>query len=228
MRQIAVIPARGGSKRLPRKNILDFNGKPIIAYTIEAAVESRQFDRVVVSTEDAEIAEVSGKYGAELLRRPAEFATDTATVVEVCLHALEFETRQGRSYDILTCLYATAPLRNAEDVSNTVKLVQNRECDFAMAVTEYHYPPHQAMTENDSRFLEAMWPNLVDKRCQDMPKLLIDNGSTYVAMVSEFVKMKTFRGKRLKGFYMPRHRSVDIDVAEDLELAKYFAKRFLR
>jgi N-acylneuraminate cytidylyltransferase len=73
-----------------------------------------------------------------------------------------------------------------------------------------------------------MWPNMVDKRCQDMPKLLIDNGSTYVAKVSEFVKMKTFRGKRLKGFYMPRHRSVDIDVAEDLELAKYFAKRFLR
>jgi pseudaminic acid cytidylyltransferase len=228
MRQIAVIPARGGSKRLPRKNIAVLNGKPIIAYTIEAAVESRLFDRVVVSTEDSEISEISKKYGAELLPRPAELATDTATVVDVCLHALEFEACQERSYDILSCLYATAPLRNAEDVRNTVKLVQNRECDFAMAVTDYHYPPHQAMTINDASFMEAMWPDLADKRCQDMPRLLIDNGSTYVARASEFGKMKTFRGPKLKGYYMPRYRSVDIDIAEDLELVEYFARRFLR
>jgi pseudaminic acid cytidylyltransferase len=228
MKQIAVIPARGGSKRLPRKNILDFHRKPVIAYTIEAAIESKLFARVVVSTEDPEIAEVSKKYGAELLVRPMELATDTATVADVCLHALDFEVSQGRSYSILCCLYATAPLRNAEDIRNTVDLVLSRKCDFAMAVTEYHYPPHQAMIMNDSGLLEHMWPSLVGKRSQDVPEMLIDNGSTYVAWVPKFLELKSFRGPKLKGYYMPRNRSVDIDVAEDLELAKYLAESFRR
>jgi pseudaminic acid cytidylyltransferase len=228
MRQVAIIPARGGSQRLHRKNMLDFHGKPIIAYTIEAALQTGLFDRTVVSTEDAEIADISKRYGAEVLIRPLELAADTASVVDVCLHALELEGRRGAFYDILCCLYATAPLRNAVDIRNTVELVRSRECDFAMAVTEYHYPPHQAMIINDSGFMEAMWPYLVNKRWQDVPKMLIDNGSTYVASVPEFIRVKSFRGPKLRGYYMPRNRSVDIDVAEDLELAKYFRGRLLR
>jgi pseudaminic acid cytidylyltransferase len=227
MRQLAVIPARGGSKRLHRKNIIDFHGQPIIAYTIAAARQTGLFKRVLVSTEDPEIAKISEGYGAEVLKRPFELATDTATVVEVCLHALEFLSHRGDFFDILCCLYSTAPLRNAEDVINTVKLVQSRECDFAMAVTDYHYPPHQAMTINDSGSLEAMWPDLVNKRSQDVPKMVVDNGSTYAAWVSQFMKVKTFRGPNLKGYQMPHSRSVDIDVAEDLELAKYFGRKRL-
>jgi CMP-N-acetylneuraminic acid synthetase len=97
-----------------------------------------------------------------------------------------------------------------------------------MAVTEYHYPPHQAMIMNDSGLLEHMWPSLVGKRSQDVPEMLIDNGSTYVAWVPKFLELKSFRGPKLKGYYMPRNRSVDIDVAEDLELAKYLAESFRR
>lgn len=227
MRQIAVIPARGGSKRLHRKNIIDFHGKPIIAYTIAAALQASLFDRVLVSTEDDEIAEIAEANGAEVLKRPLELATDSASVVDVCLHSLEFLSRQGEFYDILCCLYSTAPLRNAVDIRNTVGLVQSRECDFAMAVTDYHYPPHQAMTINECGLLEAMWPHLVNKRSQDVPKMVIDNGSTYAARISEFVKVKTFRGQKLKGYHMPHSRSVDIDVAEDLELANYFGRRLL-
>jgi N-acylneuraminate cytidylyltransferase len=96
-----------------------------------------------------------------------------------------------------------------------------------MAVTEYHYPPHQAMTINDCGLLEAMWPHLVNKRSQDVPKMVIDNGSTYAAWISEFIKVKTFRGQKLMGYHMPHSRSVDIDVAEDLELANYFGRRLL-
>jgi len=225
MRKIAVIPARGGSKRLPRKNIIDFHGKPVIAYTIEAAIDSRLFDRIMVSTEDPEIGEVSKKYGAELLRRPIELATDTATAADACLHALDCEAQRGKVYDILCCLYATAPLRRAEDIINTVGLVLSRKCDFAMAVTKYHYPPHQAMIMNESGFMEPMWSDLVSKRSQDVPEMFIDNGSTYVSWIPEFIKLKTFRGPKLKGYLMPRDRSVDIDIGEDLELAKYFAKR---
>ena len=228
MKLIAIIPARGGSKRLPRKNIIDFLGKPIIAYTIEAAYASGLFDRVVVSTEDNEIAEICDTYKAKVLMRPMELADDTARVVDVCLHILDFEADQGRYYDILCCLYATAPLRNAEDIKNTIKLVQSRECDFAMAITEYHYPPHQAMTINKFGFIEPMWRHLVNKREEDVPKMLIDNGSTYVAWIPEFLKQKTFRGLKLKGYFMPRNRSIDIDLPEDLELAKYFAGRHLK
>lgn len=220
-----VIPARGGSKRLPRKNIIDFHGKPVIAYTIEAAIDSRLFDKIVVSTEDQEIGEISKKYGAELLLRPVELATDTATVVDVCLHALDFEAQREKFYDILCCLYATAPLRDAEDIRNTAGLVMSRKCDFAMAVSKYHYPPHQAMIMNDFGLMEPMWSDLVGKRSQDVPEMFIDNGSTYAAWIPEFIKLKTFRGPKLKGYLMPRDRSVDIDVGEDLELAKYFAKR---
>ena len=225
MKQIAVIPARGGSKRLSRKNIIDFRGKPVIAHTIEAAIDSKLFDRIVVSTEDAEIGEISKKYGAQLLLRPIELATDTATVVDVCLHALDFEAQHGRSYDILCCLYATAPLRDVEDIRNTVGLVSGRKCNFSMAVTKYHYPPHQAMTMNESGFMEPMWSELVEKKGQDVPEMFIDNGSTYVVWIPEFIKLKTFRGPKLKGYFMPRDRSVDIDFEEDLELANYYAKR---
>jgi len=228
MKKVAVIPARGGSKRLPRKNIIDFCGRPIISYTIDAALGCELFERVIVSTDDDEIADISTKFGAEVMLRPAELAADNARVVDVCLHVLDSETGQGRSYEILCCLYATAPLRGADDIKNTVALVANGEGDFAMAVTKYHYPVHQAMIMNPAGLMQSMWPDWVRKRSQDVPDLYIDNGSTYVARISEFIKLKHFRGSRLKGYYMPRNRSVDIDDIEDLEIAKYFARRSMQ
>ncbi len=107
MNSLAVIPARGGSKRLPRKNILDFCGRPIIAHTIESALNSDLFSKVVVSTEDDEIARHGQRYGAEVLMRPDFLASDTARVVDVCLQVLKEEESQGRSYDVMCCLYAT-------------------------------------------------------------------------------------------------------------------------
>jgi len=150
-------------------------------------------------------------------------ATDRAQVVEVCLQFLQQEHAEGRHYDILCCLYATAPLRNAEDIRCTVGLVQQGECDFAMAVTEYYYPPYQALQENDSGFLEPMWPELVNLQSQSLPRMLIDNGSTYAVSVPIFLEAKSFYGLRLKGYRMPRNRSVDIDLKEDLALAQFYA-----
>jgi CMP-N-acetylneuraminic acid synthetase len=224
MRKVAIIPARGSSKRLPRKNIIDFRGRPIIAYTIEAAIDSRLFERVVVSTEDEEIADVSRRFGASVSERPKKLARDSARVVEVCLDLLGREEKEGRSYSVFCCLYPTAPLRSAEDIKKTVKLIKPGVCDFSMAVTEFDQPPHQAMRVRSDNFLEPMWPELVFCREGEVGRLCVDNGSTYAASVNAFMKLGHFRGPNIRAHFMPRSRSVDINIAEDLEMALYYAE----
>jgi CMP-N-acetylneuraminic acid synthetase len=226
MRRIAVIPARGGSKRLPRKNVLPLGGRPMIAHTISAALDAGVFDRVVVSTEDAEISAVSEAAGAIVLSRDMALAGDTTRVAEVCLDVLASEQAQGRSYDLLCCLYATAPLRNAADIRAVVGLVEPGAYDFAMAVTGFDYPPTQALRPDADGSLQPMWPDALDLPNSVVNTLCVDNGSTYAVSVSAFRRHRDFYGPGLKGWRMPRERSVDIDTAEDLtELQRIFANR---
>lgn len=220
---LAVIPARGGSKRLPRKNVLDFLGRPIIAYSIEAALESGLFERVLVSTEDQEIAEVAERFGAETDERPQRLAGDDAGVVEVCLDLLDREEDQGSKYEWMCCLYATSPLRGAGDVRSVCGLL-GPDCSFAMAVTEYGLPPLQALKAEDGGVLTPMWPEWVHRRSQDTPRLVVDNGSTYAVNVDAFRREKGFYGRGLRGHFMPRGRSVDIDTAEDMVIAECIAR----
>ena len=222
---VCLIPARGGSKRLPHKNIADFLGKPIIAYTIEAARASGLFARIAVSTEDREIARIARDFGAEWHRRPPELATDRAGVIEVCLDFLDDEAREGRDYDALACLLATAPMREAGDVRGVHDLLEPGRCDFAMAVTTYDLPPLQALRRTADGLLTPMWPEYVRLRSQDAPLLYVDNGSTYFVATSALRRERTFYGERLRGYLMPRERSVDIDDAFDLELARLLAQR---
>ena len=168
-------------------------------------------------------AEIANKYGAEIIIRPPYLATDSARTVDVCIHALEEEVNLGRQYDIMCCLLATAPLRNAEDIKQTVAFVQNGYSNFAVAVSQYHFPPHQALKKTNS-YLEPMWPDLINKKSQEIPLLFVDNGSTYAVSVSAFLKEKSFYGKKLSGYLMPRTRSVDIDVKEDFEIALLFSE----
>lgn len=224
MGNIALIPARGGSKRLPRKNIIDFLGKPIISYTIEAALQSGCFERVVVSTDDQEIASIARQFGAEVDVRTESLATDTSTVAEVCIDYLEKETKRGNQYDLLCVLYATAPLRTAKDIQQVVGLIQANKCEFSIAVTEYDMPPHQALKVINGSGLEPMWPELINARVEAVGKLRVDNGSTYAVSMPTFLKSRNFYGPALCGHYMPRSRSVDIDTSEDYELAKYYAE----
>jgi CMP-N-acetylneuraminic acid synthetase len=224
MKAVAIIPARGGSKRLPRKNVLDFLGRPIIAFTIDAAVECGCFDRVVVSTEDDQIAAVCGQFDVLVDRRSPRLATDTVTLVEVCLDFLDREQEAGRNWDVLACLYATAPLRNSHDIRGTVALIERGRCGFAMAVTTYGHYPHQALRFADDSSLTPMWPDLVERRAAELPRLRAGNGSTYVVDVQEFRRHRSFYGPNLKGFDMPASRSVDIDTQDDLDLARCFAQ----
>jgi len=223
MRKIAIIPARGGSKRLPRKNIIDFMGKPIIAYTIGYADETGLFDKVIVSTEDEEIAGIATRYGADVIFRPPELATDESGVVDVCLHVLDEEKKAGWSNEIMCCLYATSPLRNSDDIRKTMQPVVERECDFAIAVTRYHFSPHQALKYGEKGLLEPVWPELIMKKSQEVPDFFVDNGSTYAVYVPEFLRLKSFYGSGVVGHVMPRFRSVDIDEEEDLIIAMHYA-----
>src|SRR2546421_3954334 len=130
MRGVCIIPARGGSERLPRKNIVDFLGRPILEYTVEAAKTSGIFTRVVVSTEDREIAEVARHAGAEVHERSNALATDSARVVDVCISLLDDEARSGRAWDFFGCLLATAPMRTADDVRRAYALIEPGVCQF--------------------------------------------------------------------------------------------------
>ncbi|MBU0482015.1 MAG: acylneuraminate cytidylyltransferase family protein [Proteobacteria bacterium] len=225
---IAFIPARGGSKRLPKKNVIDFMGRPMFVYTVESALESDLFGKVVVSSDDDEILSISEAAGAEISVRPPHLATDEASVVEVCLDLLENERVSGRLWNVMTCLYATAPLRGSEDIRKVVELIVPGECEFAMAVSRYHFPPQQALTRDKKGFLVPMWPDLVAKRSQDIPSLVVDNGSTYATLAKAFLQEKTFYGTTLKGVEMSWDKSVDIDTLADLELALYYASKGIR
>lgn len=222
---VALIPARGGSKRLPRKNIVDFLGRPIIAYTIDAARESGCFARVTVSTDDREIAEVAQRCGAEIVLRRPELASDSATLLEVCLDFLDSENAAGRDWQYLGCLYATSPLRHAEDVRATMNLLEPDRCAFAMAVTAYDHYAHQAMAMDKDGALTPMWPELVERRGSDLPPLRAGNGSTYGLEVAAFRRHKAFYGPGLRGYDMPRERSIDIDTQTDLDFALLCAQR---
>jgi pseudaminic acid cytidylyltransferase len=222
---VAIIPARGGSQRLPRKNIANFLGRPMLAYTVDAAIESGCFARVVVSTEDDEIAEVAARTGAVVDRRRPELATHQVGLVDVCLDFLEREELEGRRWQNLACLYATAPMRNAKDIRDTMALLEPGRCGFAMAVTSYDHYAHQALKFEAGNALTPMWPELVTRRGSDLPPLRAGNGSTYAVNVAEFRKYRSFYGPNLRGHDMPRDRSVDIDTPDDFELAVWLAGR---
>jgi CMP-N-acetylneuraminic acid synthetase len=219
---LAVIPARGGSKRLPRKNAMPFLGRPMMAYTIQAALESGVCGRVVVSTDDAEMAAIAQQAGAEVSLRPADLASDQARVSAVCLWELDREAAEGRVWDRLICLYPTAPMRSAEDIRATAALL-DQGADFALAVTTYDLPPHQALRLDASGGASPMWPELVNKRDSEIGQLVVDNGSTYAVKTEAFRRVGGFYGQPLRVHVMSRDHSVDINTIDDFRLAEYLA-----
>ncbi len=227
IKPLCVIPARGGSKRLKRKNIALLDGKPLVAYTIEAALQSEIFEQVCVSTEDEEIADLARHYGAKVpFMRPPELATDTTSVVQTMLHALDFYTNNGMDFDTLGVLLATAPLRISADIKAAYQKFIKTDTNFLMAVTDYIYSPFQALHEQDG-YLKQFWDDATfyHTRSQDLPKVTVDNGSIYLMDIEAFRREKNFYGKRLTGFYMPLERSVDIDDRYSFELATFFLQR---
>ena len=213
MSTVALIPARGGSKRLPRKNILEVGGIPMLAHPILTALASGLFEHVYVSTEDVEIAEIAKKYGAEVIKRPPQIAEDCSTVVQVCLHTL------GVCPDInlMCCIYPTAVLPTPETLVSAYALLQGEpEADFVMGVSEYEHPPVQALKADDNGYLSYMWPEWRGIQSQFQPNLVVSNGTFYWARRSALIDEKTFYGQWLKGAVVPSDEVSDIDTQEDL------------
>ena len=221
-RFLALVPARGGSRRLPRKNLLPLAGRPLIAWTLEAALAARHLDRVVVSTDDPEIAGVARRYGAEVpFLRPPELATDTASGEAVILHAVETLEARGEGADYLVVLQPTSPLRTAQDIDGAIELLLARHADAVIGVTETDHPPEWSNTlPEDGSMARFFRPGIRTTRSQDLPRSYRLNGAVYVYSWGRLLRTRSLAmDDRAYAFPMPRERSIDIDTALDLRIA---------
>ena len=220
MEKVAIITARGGSKRIPRKNIQEFCGKPILAYSIEAAVESGIFDTVMVSTDDEEIAEIAEKYGAEVpFFRSEKTAGDYATTNDVLLEVLEEYERRGRHFEAACCIYPTAPFVTAEKLKNAMEQLLSSDADTLIPVVAFSYPPQRAMIVKEGR-LVFEYPQYLDSRSQDLEPHYHDAGQFYVFRTTAFRKNRRLMVGNILPFVLQEMEVQDIDSRTDWEIAQ--------
>ena len=223
--KLAIIPARGGSKRIPRKNIKPFCGKPMIAWSIEAALESGCFDRVIVSTDDDEIAEVARQHGAEVpFMRPLELSDDHTGTIPVIRHAIETINSQGRAVEQACCLYATAPFIRAEDLRRGLEILQGSGGDYAFSVTSYAFPIQRAIRLTPEGRVEMFNPEHFSTRSQDLEEAYHDAGQFYWGRADAWLQGKMIFSPASLPVMLPRHRVQDIDTPEDWVRAEWLFK----
>lgn len=221
MEIISIIPARGGSKGVPRKNIKLVNGKPLISYSIEASNSCNLINNTYVSTEDCEISEISKKYGATVIKRPSELAKDTSSSIDVILHVLDYLESINKLPDIFVLLQSTSPLRTSEDIKNAIDLFMNKECNSLVSVCKLN---HQALLnfslENDY-LIQNTDENFFKKRRQDMPTYYNLNGAIYITTPEFIRKNKSFYGDKTAPYIMPQERSIDLDTPFDFKFIEF-------
>jgi N-acylneuraminate cytidylyltransferase len=223
--RLAVIPARGGSKRIPRKNIKPFCGKPMIAWSIEAALQSACFDQVTVSTDDAEIAEVARMHGASVpFMRPAELSDDHTGTIPVIAHAIEWFRQQGDAPGQVCCIYATAPFVRAEDIQQGLRVREQTGSDYAFSVTSYAFPIQRAIRITPQGRVEMFHPEHFNTRSQDLEEAFHDAGQFYWGNASAWLAGKPIFSPDAAPVILPRHRVQDIDTPEDWERAEWMFK----
>lgn len=224
--RIAVISARGGSKGIPRKNIIDIAGKPLIAYSIEAGVEAMKrgaIDKVIVSTDDEEIAEVSRKYGAEVpFMRPDYLASDSAKSVDLLIHAAEFYREQGIFYKDMLLLQPTTPRRTAEDIMNAFDIFDKEQADSLISCYKEDYICDLVTYYKDGNGAIPVNPNHnAGVRRQEVKDLYVRNGAIYISNIDYMIREHKIFGGKLAMYVMPKEKSVNIDTWYDVELARY-------
>ena len=222
---LAIIPARGGSKRLPRKNILDLNGKPLIAYSIEAGLNSSYIDKVVVSSEDDNILKISKEVGADIIKRPDELSTDTATSFDVIKHTIENLVR----YDYIVLLQATSPLRNSKHVDEAIELLGDKNADAIVSVCEMEHSPLWSNTLNDTLSMKGFLKDeVLNKRSQDLEKYYRLNGAIYIVNTDKLLEEESFFLKNnIFAYIMDRKYSIDIDEKIDFDIATVLSQETL-
>ena len=223
-RVIAIIPARGGSKGLPRKNLRMLDGVPLIVHSIRAAQEADLVDLVIVSTEDAEIAEVAKAHGAQVVQRPSELATDTAQNDAVVRHVLETVRSPANPRDIALLLQPTSPLRRARDIDACVALFRQGGVETALSVCEVDVHPGKCVYVRDGLIEPFTTDWDMEARRQDMEVVYRQNGAVYVVDADDFIRRGRFYSRPCAAYEMDRHDSIDIDDELDLQLAETLLK----
>lgn len=218
-RVLAIIPARGGSKRLPRKNVLPLAGKPLIAWTIEAALESGAADKIVVSSDDEEILAVAAQYAVSAQKRAAHLAADTASTIDVVLDVIAREEAAGESFDAVILLQPTSPLRQAKDIAAAYEVFRNGGGRSVVSVCEVEHPVQWCGTVTDEGLLTG-FDALGGKRSQDYPVTYRLNGALYVSGINAMKQSASFWSGQVLAYKMPRDRSVDIDCHLDYLVCK--------
>ena len=223
--RLAVIPARGGSKRIPRKNIRLFCGQPMIAWSIAAALKSGCFDRIIVSTDDAEIAAVARRHGADVpFLRPAHLADDHTTTLPVVAHAIAWQQQHGVAASQACCIYATAPFVQAADLQRGLGLLTSSGCDYALSVTSFPFPVQRAIRIGPAGRLVMVQPEHLNTRSQDLPETYHDAGQFYWGQAAAWMAGRAIFSARAAPIILPRHRVQDIDSAEDWVRAEWLFK----
>lgn len=218
-KKLAIITARGGSKRIPRKNIKEFCGKPILCYSIEAAKKANVFDEIMVSTEDAEIAQVAKKAGASVpFFRSADTSGDYASTDDVIMEVLKSYQKINQEFDAFCCIYPTAPFLSGERLRSAMELLA--EADSVMPVVPFSYPPQRGLVINQKGFVERQFPEYATARSQDLLKIYHDCGQFYACRTDAFLKAGTTDVERLLPLILSEMEVQDIDTIEDWEMAE--------
>ena len=222
---LCVIPARGGSKRIHRKNIKQFCGKPLIVWSIEKAIESGCFDKIIVSTDDIEIANIAKNYGAEVpFIRPKELSDDYTSTNEVISHAIKFQIKNSKRPSIVCCIYPTAPFVQTKDLKHGLEILKTNGVDYVISVTTFAYPIQRSFRMTKDQKIEMFWPEFLYSRSQDLEEAWHDAGQFYWGITDSWLENKPIISKNAKPIHLPRYRVQDIDTYEDWERAEWIFK----
>lgn len=220
MRKVAMITARGGSKRIPRKNIKEFCGKPILAYSIQAALDSGVFDTVMVSTDDEEIAAIAKEYGAEVpFYRSEKTSNDFATTADVILEVVEEYEKRGEQFDMICCIYPTAPFLTGEKLRGAVEKLEASDADTLLPVVAFSYPVQRALIVREDK-LVFEYPQYMDSRSQDLEPHYHDVGQFYVLKTESFKKNRKIMVGNILPYEISELEVQDIDNQTDWEIAE--------
>lgn len=212
----AVIPARGGSKRIPRKNIRPFCGRPMIAWTIAALRESGCFSRIVLSTDDDEIAAIGRELGAEVpFRRPSELSEDHTATLPVIAHAVRHLADRGEDLGKVCCAYATAPMLSPDDLRAAMRMLEETGADYVFSCTTFAFPIMRALKIESGGGVVPMFPAAIASRSQDLPQAIHDAGQFYWGQADAFARERPIFSPQSRAYMIPRHRVQDIDTEED-------------
>ncbi len=223
--KLCIIPARGGSKRIANKNIKNFCGKPIIAWSISAAIKSNIFDKIVVSTDNHEIAEISKRYGAEVpFTRPKSISDDFTGTIPVIQHGIKWINSNYQKVDYVCCIYATAALIEHNYIQLGFKRLIEQKASFAIAVTNFPYPIQRSLKLNKNQNIEMMNPKNFKKRSQDLEDFFHDAGQFYWGKASSWLNTESIFNENSIPIFLPRYKAQDIDTLEDWEQAEILFK----